>query len=260
MSQYIRLVIAVFSLACSTLLAAQTSVDGPDYAREARWATEVVPNLVIGDAIQISADARNFLGLFTPGNPQLAESKPAIVLIHGVGVHPDFGLIGQLRTRLSDLGYATLSIQMPVLNKEVTDASLYAKTFPIATLRIRAAHDWLATKLKRPVVLLSHSMGSWMSNVYFENTAQSPFKAWVCLSITGRIGSMGGNVLPIFDVQAENDITPVKRGSFFRGITLLSHSQSKRLEVPQTDHQYTAKEAQLAEQIGLFITEFSVKK
>jgi drug/metabolite transporter (DMT)-like permease len=35
--------------------------------------------------------------------------RPAIVLAHGVGTHPDDGIAGQLRQRLHDLGYTTLA-------------------------------------------------------------------------------------------------------------------------------------------------------
>ncbi len=73
-----------------------------DYEREKRWAAEVVPNLVVGDAVRISG----FLGLYT----EARNPKNAILLIHGLGVHPDHGVIGILRTSLADLGYATLSI------------------------------------------------------------------------------------------------------------------------------------------------------
>jgi len=31
-----------------------------------------------------------------------------------MGIHPDWGMIGTLRTELADRGFATLSIQMPV--------------------------------------------------------------------------------------------------------------------------------------------------
>ena len=257
MKTYLRLIIAVVTLCLGVKAFAQAQSLAnnatPDYAREARWAAEVVPGLVVGDAVKLNAASRDFLGIFTAGKAGLSANKPGIVLIHGVGVHPDFGLIGDLRGRLADLGFATLSIQMPVLSKDVTDGGEYAKTFDVSTARIRAGYDWLAKQTNRPVILLSHSMGSWMSNVYFERTPQSPFVAWICLSITGRIGGMGGNTLPIFDVQAENDIAPVKKGSWMRAITLLGQSKSKRAEIAQTDHQYVGKEAVLAAQIAEFV-------
>src|SRR6266567_4382973 len=83
-----------------------------DYAREKRWAGEVVPSIVVGEAVWLEAPrTEKFLGIYT----EAKNAKGAIVLAHGLGVHPDYGLIGELRARLADAGYTTLSIQMPVL-------------------------------------------------------------------------------------------------------------------------------------------------
>ena len=62
------------------LLLAACSAAAQDYEREKRWATEV----------------------------------ETLLLVHGLGVHPDKRVIGILRVALSEMGYATLSIQMPV--------------------------------------------------------------------------------------------------------------------------------------------------
>src|ERR1035437_7619750 len=84
----------------------------PDYAREKRLADEIVPSIVVGDAVTLeTGGGRKVRGLLTPP----AKPRAALILVHGVGVHPDFGLIGQLRSGLANRGYTTLSIQMPVL-------------------------------------------------------------------------------------------------------------------------------------------------
>ena len=82
-----------------------------DYAREKRWADEVVPGLVVGDALWLeTAAGRRFLAIHAPA----AKPRGAVVLVHGIGVHPDYGVVGMLRSKLADQGWTTLSIQMPV--------------------------------------------------------------------------------------------------------------------------------------------------
>jgi hypothetical protein len=77
---------------CATALAAAAQ----DYAREDRWKAEVLGNLVVGDAVQIAgASRRPFLGLYTKGE----HGTPAVLLVHGIGVHPDHGVVGSLRIR-----------------------------------------------------------------------------------------------------------------------------------------------------------------
>ena len=117
------------------LLCLGTSVMAQDYEREARWRSEVLGNLVVGDAVQIAGPAgRKFLGLHAEG----AKGKPAIVLVHGLGVHPDHGVIGMLRVALNDMGFTTLSIQMPVLAADAAGEA-YEPLVPEAVARIATA-------------------------------------------------------------------------------------------------------------------------
>ena len=37
------------------------------------------------------------------------------MLLHGLGLQPDYGIVGELRVALAARGFATLSVQMPVL-------------------------------------------------------------------------------------------------------------------------------------------------
>ncbi len=55
-----------------------------------------------------------------------------VVVVHGLGVHPDWGLIGGLRTGLADAGYVTLSVQMPVLAATARRATTTLPTLPEA--------------------------------------------------------------------------------------------------------------------------------
>jgi hypothetical protein len=247
------LLLLTLAWALPTLVQAQTLAPAvvPDFERELRWRNDVVPSLVVGDAIDLDVSGKKVLALLTKGKSDL----PAIVLVHGVGVHPDHGIIGILRSNLSDLGYTTLSVQMPVLSKETTDPAQYAAVFSHSTARIAAASQYLAKeKLNTTgMVLLSHSMGSWMSNVYLQDAAQVPFAAWVCLSITGRIGSTGEHRLPILDIQGENDLEVVRKGSWLRAIKVMGHPGSKRFEVAGANHFYEKHEAQLLKEVDGFL-------
>lgn len=52
-----------------------------------------------------------FLALYT----EAPSPNGSVILAHGLGVHPDWGVIGTLRVRLADRGYNMLSLQMPAL-------------------------------------------------------------------------------------------------------------------------------------------------
>jgi hypothetical protein len=214
-----------------------------------------VPNLVVGDAVQLKLagrDAtRSFLGLYVDAKSR----KPALLLVHGVGVHPDHGIIGFLRTALADAGYSTLSIQMPVQKSDAKLEDYYPAVFPEAALRIQAGAEWLKGKGHSRVVLLSHSMGSWMSNVYYEGALEPPFVAWVCMGLTGGFGRMGNVKVPVLDVYGENDLTPVKRADWRRKSTISGIAGSKQVMVAGADHHYLNREKELGGIIAAFLAE-----
>ena len=60
------------------LLVVATSSPAQDYEREKRWAAEVVPNVVVGDAVQLKLPSgREFLGLFAERKDAPAAVPPA---------------------------------------------------------------------------------------------------------------------------------------------------------------------------------------
>jgi pimeloyl-ACP methyl ester carboxylesterase len=214
-----------------------------DYAREARWRSEVVGNLVVGDAVDLRLPSgRTFLGLYTAGKALL----PALVIVHGSGVHPDHGVIGSLRMALADMGYATLSIQMPVLASDAPAEDYYPALFPEAAARIAAAAAWLQTNSKAKMVLVSHSLGAWMSQYYLERTPQAPFAAWVSL---GRGGPVPALPLPVLDVYGEKDSLAVLESAGARRST-------KQVVIAGADHFYNGRENELARVLREFIERF----
>jgi alpha/beta superfamily hydrolase len=223
-----------------------------DFEREKRWADEIVPNLVVGDAVWLkAASGRPFLGLMT-ATPQ---AKTAIVLVHGMGVHPDFELIGQLRTLLADRGHATLSIQMPVQAKDAGAPDYHPAVFPDAVDRIASAAAYLRTQGYRRLVLVSHSLGAWMANTYLdERLADTPFTAWVSI---GRGGSFSLRTrsyrLTVLDIFGSEDQLAVLREAPARARAIAGKEGSRQLQVPQADHYFSGKESQLADEIHRFI-------
>jgi alpha/beta superfamily hydrolase len=237
--------ITLFLLLASASVFAQS-----DLAREARWRAEVEPNIVVGDAQTLrTKDGREFFSIFTEGK----QKEVAFVVVHGVGVNPDFGFIGRLRVLLADAGYATLSIQMPVLANEGATPEAYQNTFPDAAARIAAAHLWLADRSYNQVVLASHSMGAWMSNVYLQNTPNAPFAAWIAIGVTGRILSIGSNSLPILDIYGENDLPANLKSAWLRRIYLWSSPRSQQTMIAKADHRYANTEKDVANAIVEFV-------
>ena len=225
-----------------------------DYAREKRWAEEVVPGLVVGDAVWLeTAAGRKYLAIYAPA----AKPKGSVVIVHGIGVHPDHGVIGVLRTKLTDLGWSTFSVQMPVQAADARAEAYYPALFPEALDRIARAAAWLVAKEGPKVAIVSHSLGAWMTNAYFDETAASPFKAWACLGLTGGYSLATWNsARPILDVYGENDLEPSVGAAWRRSLTLASAPQgSRQVMIAGADHFYAGREDELARTISGWLAE-----
>ncbi len=221
-----------------------------DFGREARWRSEVASGLVVGEAVDLrSSDGRAFLGLYTHS----VGAKTALVIVHGIGVHPDHGLIGTLRMALADRGFSTLSIQMPVLAAEARPDE-YARLFPLAAERIGIASAWLSARGYRDSVLISHSMGSRMANAYFDTADQPVFRAWIALGLGTEFSRPfeQRRPLPVLDVLGDADLPAVLNTAAERRRVTGLITGSRQLTIKGADHFYAGRHAALIEAIAAF--------
>jgi len=221
-----------------------------DYAREKRWADQIVPTLVTGEAVWLEAPrTEKYLALYT----EAKDAKGAIILAHGMGVHPDYGVIGELRTQLAEAGYTTLSVQMPILAADANPAR-YPVLFWEADARFASALTYLRRKRYDRIWLVSHSMGSRMANHYVSAHPQVPLAGWISLSISsGEIGPFKKIKFPVYDVYAEKDLDAVLKGAPRRAATLKGMKGSSQTMVYATDHYFTRKEKDLVSLIRLLL-------
>lgn len=225
------------------LLLSGCAVLNPDQAREQRWADEIVPRLVKGEAVRIDAGQRRFLGLLTrpPGAP-----KAAVILVHGRGTHPDFGVIGSLRADLAGFGYTTLSIQMPVLAPDATENE-YVKVFPEAADRLSAAVRFLRERGESRLAVVSHGLGARMANYWLSRQPTQPIAVWIPVAVSsGELEALTGLPIPVYDIYAERDLDIVRANASERAAVLRTIRGSKQVMVYGTEHSFTGKEKELA--------------
>ena len=237
-------------LTAAVLCLAAPQAPAQDFEREARWRAEVVPNLVVGETVDLrTVDGRAFLGLYTvsPG------ARTALVIVHGIGVHPDHGVIGTLRMALADKGFTTLSIQMPVQAADAP-AEAYAKLMPLAAERIAAAAAWLAERSHGDLVLVSHSLGSRMANAYFDGAARPAFRGWAALGLGHDYSARFAQAkpVPVLDVQGEADLPAVLKTAAARRRVAESTAGGRQFTVAGADHFYAGRHAELIAAIAAF--------
>jgi len=224
------------------------AVRAADYAREERWAQEVVPSLVVGDAVYLATPARGkVLAILTEPSGAFGGG---VVIVHGLGVHPDWGLIGGLRTGLADAGYVTLSVQMPVLAADATRDD-YGGTLPEAGDRIAAAMAHLRAKGVTKIAIVSHSMGASMANAYLARPGALPILAWAPVGMFGAFAAPPKE--PVLDVVAEHEIALVQESAPVRVPTLPKDACSRQVTIAGTDHYFDNRQKELVAAIAAFL-------
>lgn len=210
-----------------------------DYAREKKWADEITPGIVVGDPVYIEqANKHKFLGIYT----EAANTKAGVVVVHGIGIHPDWGMIGVMRSQLADQGYTTLSIQMPILAVDAK-AQAYDATFPEAVERLALAVAYLKAKGYQKIAIVSHSLGSRMTHEYMVKNPPE-VAGWAALGIGGGV-TYAGIKAPVLDLFGAKDLPPVLSGAKKRAATLKGNPASKQVVIPGADHFYANHEGEM---------------
>ena len=231
------------------LLAPLAAAAQADYARERRWAEEIGPAIVVGDPVELAtASGRKFLALYTPN----AKAAAGVIVVHGLGVHPDWALIGTLRTRLAERDYATLSVQMPVAAADAK-AEQYPPLFPEAAERLAAAVAFLREKDLKKIAIVSHSMGSRMTNYFLNHAGDARIDAWVAIGISGEFTGPATLRAPVLDLYGEKDLPAVLGGAAKRAAELRDIRGSGQVQVAGAEHFFTGKEDLLVKEVKRFL-------
>ncbi len=243
-SAMLRAGLALFAAAALSGAAAAV----PDHAREDRWAQEVEPQIVVGDVAWLALPGRpRVLAIFTPA---AGTTKGAVIVVHGLGVHPDWGLIGELRAKLADRGYATLSVQMPVLAADAPREA-YRDLFDDAADRLAAAVAWLRAKGFGNAAFLSHSLGAAMTDAYLARPGTPAPAAWIAVGMPADFAAPPR--APVLDVVAERDLPEALAASAARRARLPRDGCSAATSIAGTDHFMTGATTALADAAAAFL-------
>ena len=232
-------------------LVSMAALAAPDYAREKKWADEITPGIVVGDPVYLDQEhGHKFLGIYTEAD----NAKMGLVVVHGMGIHPDWGMIGTLRQRLPDHGYTTLSIQMPILAADAKPEQ-YAAHFPEAVGRLRLAVAYLKHKGYKRIAIVSHSMGTRMSHGYMIHNP-ADISAWTALGAgtgPGPVLTYDGVRAPVLDLYGANELPRVLEGAPQRLASLKTNPRSKQVVIPDTDHFFAGREDAMVKAVKDFL-------
>lgn len=186
-----------------------------DTAKEQRWAEQIIDTLFDGDIVWLNAQGHQFLGIemeAADGNNNMAA-----IVVHGIGVHPNWEqVVRPLRVELTEHGWRTLSIQMPILPNEA-ESMAYQPLFEEVPERFAAAIMHLQDQGIAHIVIVAHSMGSAMTTQYMAQNPHSPVEALVLVGMNSNVDNVPVNTaqnlnaikIPVLDLYGSEDLAGV---------------------------------------------------
>jgi len=231
-------------------------------SREQQIAEKLTLTADADEIISLKASGGRFIGLYK--RARSSEARGVVILVHGMGAHPDWpDVISPLRTRLTEFGWSTLSIQMPILSPEEPVAE-YGKTLRLANSRIQAAVDYLHDWEIEPIILLGYSFGATQAANFLASKKPEDIKAFVSVSMLAQkfikpelnvLKFITGITIPIFDIYAEEDLDDVRRGIDDRRLAASKNGNTgfQQIEVQKAGHHYLGLEDVLVEQIQIWL-------
>lgn len=240
----------------SLLISAELLAGLGDLQRESRLRSEIEDMILDGDPITLSVEGHEFLGIYT----EAGEPKAGVVIIHGRGFHPDWqDVAGPLRVGLVERGWSTLSIQMPVLEKEAKYYD-YVPLFDGAAHRIDSAIDYLQEQGVERIILLAHSCGAHMAMHWVDLTADIRIQAFIGLGMgatdyqqfMAKPFPLEKLKIPVLDLYGENDYPAVINMAPERqaGIRASGEPKSQQRVLEGANHYFTGKDDELIETVS----------
>ena len=226
-----------------------------DVAKESRWAEQVIDGLLDGDEHWLIDDTgHEFLSILTEGDK---SSGRAVVLVHGIGVHPNWpDVIYPLRAGLLEQDITTLSLQMPILANEA-DQREYGLLFPEVPGRFEAALDYLDDEGYKNITIVGHSMGASMATYYLSQSDTSAVDSLVIIGMVAG-GTYYNNLealprvrVPVLDLYGSEDLERVLNSVEARSASGKSRKDLEYLQVrvDGANHFFQGREDALVQQV-----------
>jgi pimeloyl-ACP methyl ester carboxylesterase len=238
-----------------------------DDAKERSVADKLSSELEYGEVIWLSvANGREFPGIFTRAVPE-HDGSIAIVLIHGMGGHPDWPeVISPLRLSLADNGWTTLSIQMPVL-PPVLPLADYGKTLDESQKRITSAIQYLGDYGYERLVLIGYGFGASTAAHFLASSNAHEIHAFASISMLARkylepamnlYGYLEKLTLPVLDVYGSEDLKTITSTADQRRLAARRNGNNndyRQVVIWDADHYFTGHDQKLFMQIDLWLEE-----
>jgi len=220
-----------------------------NYSYEERIAKQLAAGLPESEVLWLRAGGREFISLYRGHNT--GQARGAIIILHGMGGHPDWPeIVSPLRSALPALGWATLSIQLPVLSPGDPIAD-YGRTLGDAKQRLQAAVQQLRDWQFSNIVVIGHSFGAATAAQVLGNPGLKAVKAFVGISMQAPqflsprlklLHHLESISIPVLDIYGSRDTLEVRREADDRRLAARKNDNRayQQTVVEGADHYFSA--------------------
>ncbi len=236
-----------------------TTSQASDRALEQHHADDISQRLVMGNVVWLGEGVQRFFSLYTQTTD--STNQGTAIILHDVQGNPDHNkLIHTLRTRLPEHRWATLAIQLPILDEQASYEDYYS-LLDDAKRRISEALDYLDKGNVNNTVIIGYGMGALMG-LYALQEENTRIKAIVTISLhhpdadhhqVNPLEIIGKIRFPMLDIYAENDLPDVLKNIRKRKLAARTHPHFRQDKL-NTNHRYQHYELTLSKRIYTWLT------
>ena len=265
--KFVNRVIASSLRCVATLLVCLYSIftwadTAPDYERETRLTEEAEAGLFDGEIVNLNDGQRDFFSIqFEPNESKMSG---AVIVLHGRGFHADWPQVaGPLRVGLTEAGWTTLSLQMPVLEKDAKYYD-YLEIIPLSFARLEAGVRYLREQNYQWVALIAHSCSVHMSMAWIKQVGDGQIDAYAGIGVGATDYKqpmlepfpLEFMAVPVLDVYGSEDYPAVVRGAEKRRFAIIEagNALSQQTEIEGPDHFFEDYEDELISVVSMWLS------
>ncbi len=230
-----------------------------NHSYEKRIGKQLAEGLPVTEIVRLQSAIGEFLSLYRGYGTE--KPRGAVIILHGMGGHPDWPeIVNPLRTTLPASGWATLSVQLPVLSPADSIAD-YGLTMGEATQRIEAAVQQLQDWRFLNIVVIGYSFGAATAaqalstdninknvNAFVGISMQAPQFLSPRLKLLKQLQSIS---IPVLDIYGSRDTIEVLNEADDRRLAARKNGNAayRQIIVEGADHYFTGLEDVLIKRI-----------
>tara|TARA_B100000700_G_scaffold323752_1_gene428221 strand:- start:5006 stop:5785 length:780 start_codon:yes stop_codon:yes gene_type:complete len=243
---------------CLLINMSNVLADPSDDNWEKRISTSLIDKAEASDFFWLGSTGSNFITIFNHHKGE--EVKGAAIILHSVAGHADWPeVVSPLRNMLPEFGWATLSIQLPLISPE-KNIEEYGMTFQETGNRIFLATRELKKRGFSKIMIIGHGFGALSTLVYLGKGDSKNIDAFVAVSLQNYVYIKPRiNLLrliekiktPTLDIYGSLDFKEGIESAPDRRLASKKSGDSlyMQIEIEGADHSFSNMEKELVKQI-----------